>query len=56
MIFETKTDASFSIGQFLLDSYSTPFRLDFNAYGGGIMLHVPEDIPSKLLLVEGNPI
>ena len=54
MISETKIDASFPIGQFLLNGYSTPFRLDRNAHGGGILLYVREDIPSKLLLVEEN--
>ena len=54
MISETKIDTSFSIGQFLLNSYSTPFRLDCNAHGGGILLYVREDIPSKLLLMEEN--
>ena len=55
MISETKIDASFPIGQILLNSYSTPFRLDRNAHGGDILLYVREDIPSKLLLVEENP-
>ena len=32
MITETKIDASFPIGQFLLNGYSTPFRLDRNAH------------------------
>ena len=54
MISETKTDASFSRGQFLLNGYSTHFRLDRNAHGGGILLYVRKDIPSKLLLVEEN--
>ena len=54
IISETKIDASFTIGQFLLNSYSTPFRLDRNAHGGGILLYVWEDIPSKLLLVKEN--
>ena len=54
MISETKIDASFPIGQFLLNGYSTLFRLDRNAPGGGILLYVQEDIPSKLLLVEEN--
>ena len=49
-----KIDASFPIGQFLLSGYSTPFRLDRNAHGGGILLYIREDIPSKLLLVEEN--
>ena len=52
MISETKIDASFPIGQFLLNGYRTPFRLDRNGHGGGILLYVREDIPSKLLLVE----
>ena len=54
MISETKIDASFLIGQFLLNGYRTPFRLDRNAHGGGILLYVREDLPLKLLLVEEN--
>ena len=54
MISETKIDASFPIGQFLLNGYRTPFRLDRKAHGGGILLYVREDIPSKHLLVEEN--
>ena len=56
MTSETKIDASFPICQFLLNGYSTSFRLDRNAHGGGILLYVREDIPLKLLLVEDNPI
>ena len=54
MIYETKIDASFPIGQFLLNGYSTAFQLDRNAHGGGIILYVRNNIPSKLLLVEEN--
>ena len=54
MISETKTDASFPIGQFLFNGYSTPFRLDRNAHGQGILLYIREDIPSKLLFDEEN--
>ena len=49
MISETKLDESFPIGQFLTDGYSVPFRLDSNENGGGILLYVRDDIPSKLL-------
>ena len=56
MISETKTDVSLPIGHFLLNGHSTPFRLGRNAHGRGILLFVREDIPSKLLLVEENPI
>ena len=40
MISETKIYASFPTGQFLLNGYSTPFRLDRNAHEGGILLYV----------------
>ena len=33
MISETKIEASFPLGQFLLEGYSTPFRLDRNIFG-----------------------
>ena len=56
MISDTKIDVCFPIGQFLLNGYSTPFRLDHNAHGGGILLYIREDIISKLLLMEENPI
>ena len=49
IIQETKLDDSFPPGQFLIDGYSQPYRLDRNKYGGGVMIYVREDIPSKLL-------
>ena len=54
MISETELDESFPTGQFLLDGYSVPFRFDRNASGGGILLSIREDIPSKLLSVNKN--
>ena len=54
MISETKLDESFRIGQFLIDGYSVPFRLDRNENGGGILLYVRDDIPSKLLSMNSN--
>ena len=54
MIPETKLDESFPIGQFLIDGYSVPFRLDRNENGGGILLYVRDDIPSKLLSMNSN--
>jgi exonuclease III/predicted transport protein len=47
---ETKLDSSFPKDQFLLDGYSEPYRLDRNKHGGGVMIYVREDIPSKLLV------
>ena len=52
MISETKINASFQI--FLLNDYSTPFRLDRDAHEGGILSHVREDISSKVLLKENT--
>ena len=54
MTSETKLDESFPIGQFLIDGYSVPFRLDRNENGGGILLYVRDDIPSKLLSMNSN--
>ena len=47
MISETKLDNSFPEGQFLIEGYSKPYRIDRNCHGGGIMLYVRADIPSK---------
>ena len=49
MVSETKLDDSFPEGQFLIDGFHSPFRFDCNKHGGGIMLYVREDIPTKLL-------
>ena len=46
---ETKLDSSFPSGQLVLTGYSEPYRLDRNRDGGGVLIYVREDIPSKLL-------
>ena len=47
MVFsETKLD-SYSIAQFLIEGFGKPFRLDRNAFGGGILIYVISDIPCK---------
>ena len=56
MISERKLDNSFPEGQFLIPGYSSPYGFDRNCRGGGIMLYVREDIPSKLLSIENQPI
>ena len=48
MISETKVDDSFPGGQFFLDSFGTPFRLDWNRNRGGIVLFIRTDIPAKV--------
>ena len=49
MISDTKVDPSFPSSQFAIDGFSSPFRLDRNSSGAGIMLFVREDIPSEIL-------
>ena len=46
---ETKLDGSFPKDQFLIKGYSEPYRLDRNREGGGVLIYVREDIPSKPL-------
>ena len=49
MISETKLDSSFPKGQFQIHGYSEPYRFDRNGNGGGILVFIREDIPSKLV-------
>ena len=46
---ETKLDSSFPTSQFLIDGFTTPFRRDRDKHGGGILIYVRDDIPSKQL-------
>ena len=46
---ETKLDHTFPEGQFNIDGFSKPYRLDRNNHGGGVMIYVRKDIPSKEL-------
>ena len=48
MVSETKLDDSFPQGQFIINGFKSPFRLDRNKNCGGIMLYIREDIPANL--------
>ena len=50
LITETKIDSSFPEGQFEIDGFTTPYRVDRDCHGGGILLYIRQDIPSKLLI------
>ena len=52
MISEAKFDASFRTSQFFKNGFSNTHRLDRNCNGGGIVLYIRNDIPSKLLSIE----
>ena len=45
---ETKVDSTFPTAQFTMEGYTT-YRLDRDKNGGGIMIFIREDIPSKIL-------
>ena len=49
VIQETKLDHSFSTEQFIINGYKKPYRLDRNRNGGGVIIYIREDIPSKVL-------
>ena len=55
MISETKLYNSFLEGQSFIEGYSEPYRIYRNCHGGGIILYVRANIPSKLLLTELLP-
>ena len=49
MISKTKIAGSFPPTQYLIEGFTTPYRLDRNGSGGGILVFIREDIPSKLI-------
>ena len=49
IISETKLDYPLPVGQFKIPGYAFPFWLDRNQFGGGILVSIRKDIPSKLL-------
>ena len=49
LISQTKLDDSFPSAQFKVEGFTTPYRYDRNDKGGGLLLHIMEDIPSRLL-------
>ena len=49
MICETKLDSSFPRAQFHIHGFGEPYRFDRNGKGGGILLYIRDDIPSKLI-------
>ena len=49
LLCETKINHTFPTPQFFISGYSSPCRLDRAIHGGGLLLYVRNDIPSKLL-------
>ena len=53
---QTKLDKSFPVGQFRIPGYASPFLLDRDQHGGGVMVFIREDIPAKFLSADTKPI
>ena len=49
MVTETKLDDSYPTSQFFIEGFCKPYRMDRNKHGGGILIYIREDIPSKQL-------
>ena len=49
LISGTKLDDSFPSGQFKICGFSMPYRYGRNSMGGGFLLYIRDDIPTKLL-------
>ena len=45
MISETKIDDTYPCGQFFIEGFSKPIRLDRNRHGGGIIFFTRADLP-----------
>ena len=46
---ETKLDDSVPTADLMISGFGEPYRLDRNSHGGGVLIYVREDIPSKPL-------
>ena len=52
---ETKLDDSFPTSQFRINGFSKPYRLDRTRNGGGVMIFVRDELPSKQLQKHALP-
>ena len=56
IITESKLDDTFPINQFIIQGFAPPFRADRNKNGGGVIIYVREDIPSREMTVHPTAI
>ena len=56
VITETKLDETFATANFMIDGFAKPYRRDRNGNGGGILIYVRDDIPSKELNIHNHPV
>ena len=55
VITESKLDDTFSTANLMIHGFSKPYRRDRNGNGGGVLIYVREDIPSKELNTHNCP-
>lgn len=55
LVSETKLNPTFPDGQFFINGFSRPYRLDRSDRGGGVILFIREHIPSKIIELEFDP-
>ena len=55
VVTETKIDASYPTAQFEINGFGTPFGLDRNKHGGGVMIYVREHLPCKPIQFQNKP-
>ena len=56
VVTETRLDDTFPTSQFYMEGYSEPYQMDRNRKGGGVLIFVREDIPSKRLNRHNFPV
>ena len=44
---ETKLDETFPTRQFSIEGFTSPYRLNRNGFGGGLLAYIREDIPKQ---------
>ena len=49
VVSETKIDESFPLNQFKIEGFSKPFRFNRTNKGGGIIIYIRSNIPSKII-------
>ena len=54
LISETRINESFPSPQFHIFGYPTPLRLDRTESGGGLLLYIRDDIPSKYITITSS--
>ena len=56
IIFETKIDNMFPLGIFLMEGFSSFYRVAHDSHEGGIVLFIMEDISLNLLAIDKKPV